>query len=57
VVAYLFWTVYGDKHKTKTVPDDLQHIIDHYHEAIVGNTKAIERLAILLEERTRRQSR
>jgi hypothetical protein len=55
VVAYLFWTVYGDKHKTKTVPDDLQRIIDNYHEAIVGNTRAIERLAILLEERTRRQ--
>jgi hypothetical protein len=36
--------------------ETLEKIIDSYHEAIVDNTKVTERLALLIEERTRRQT-
>jgi hypothetical protein len=36
---------------------ELVRINDRFHEAIVDSTRALERLAILLEERTRRQSK
>lgn len=55
VVAFLGWLVITDRGKARIVPPEYQHLLDNYHEAIIGNTRAIERLAILLEERTRRQ--
>lgn len=56
VIAFLVWLVLSEK-KKETVPPEYQAMINHYHEAIVENTRTIERLAVLIEERTRRQTR
>jgi predicted ATPase len=58
VMAFLGWLVIRDRMKDReAVPHEYKTLVDNYHEAIVDNTNAITRLAVLLEERTRRQSR
>lgn len=60
VVAFLGWFVLKDRNKSQSshsaLPEDYENIIDRYHEALIDNTRTIERLAVLLEERTRRQA-
>ncbi len=56
--ALLVWLVLRDRSGSgQIVPVQYQGLIDNYHESIVANTNALTRLAVLLEERTRRQSR
>jgi hypothetical protein len=52
--ALLVWLVLRDRDSRATVPHEYQKLIDQYHEAVVDVTKTIERLAVLIEERTRR---
>jgi hypothetical protein len=57
VAAIMFWRVYADTAKSritaKDVFDDLHDLVAAYHAAIVENTRVTERLATLIEERTR----
>jgi hypothetical protein len=39
----------------KDVLKEYKELLDSYHEAIVDNTKITERLALLIEDRTRQQ--
>lgn len=49
--AGLGWVVFRDKNRASP----FQKVVDSYHEAIVANTRAMERLATIIEERTRRR--
>lgn len=59
VAAVLGWRVFSEskdnKLSTKEVMAEYNDLIDSYHAAIVENTRVTERLAMLIEERTRRQ--
>ena len=59
VASILAWRVFADaasnRLSTKDVVENYQELMNSYHEAIVANTKVTERLALLIEERTRRQ--
>ena len=65
VMAFLGWLVLKDRLKGReTVPHEYQALIDRYNEALIDVTRAverlavpIERLAVLIEERTRAQSK
>jgi hypothetical protein len=57
VVAYLGWMVLSERKPRMNVPKEYQELMDNYHDAIVENTRAMERLSLLIEERTRRQLR
>jgi predicted ATPase len=58
VMAFLGWLVIRDRLRGReTIPHEYQMIIDRYNEALVDVTRSVERLAILIEERTRRQSK
>jgi hypothetical protein len=61
VVAFLGWFVLKDRkgqsQSHSALPDDYEHMIDRYHEALIDSTRTIERLAVLLEERTLRRER
>lgn len=61
VVAFLGWFVLKDRKSQgqshSALPDDYEHMIDRYHEALIDSTRTIERLAVLLEERTLRRER
>ncbi len=60
VVAFLGWFVLkerrGQSQNQSVRHDEYESIIDKYHEALIDNTRTIERLAVLFEERTRRQT-
>lgn len=53
VAGYLIWHVITDRKKADAA---YSSVVDEYHDAIVANTKAIERLSVLIDERTRFQS-
>jgi hypothetical protein len=40
----------------KDVLDDFHNLVSAYHAALVANTRVTERLAVLIEERTRARS-
>jgi hypothetical protein len=54
--ALLVWLVLRDRDSrtTTVVSPEYSQLIHQYHEAVVDVTKTIERLAVLIEERTRR---
>jgi hypothetical protein len=55
--ALLVWLVLRDRDgRATTVSPEYSQLINQYHEAVVDVTKTIERLAVLIEERTRRQA-
>lgn len=54
VAGALLWFVLTDRKKPDGTIQAYQDIIEGYHEAIVENTRAIEKLSTLIEERTRR---
>lgn len=56
LAAYLVWYVLSERKKPNETIAAYQNVLNDYHTALVANTKAIERLAIIIEERTRRQS-
>ena len=56
VVAFLGWIVLSDRKNKGTIPHEYQIIIGQQREALVDVTRAVERLAVLIEERTRRQA-
>ena len=60
VALALGWRVYNDTAGDRLRPVDVlkkyDEVLDAYHAAIVENTKVTERLAMLIEERTRRQT-
>lgn len=53
LAAYLIWHVLSDR---KKVDAAYSGILENYHEALMANTKAVERLSVLIDERTRIQS-
>lgn len=57
VAAGLGWMVLRERKKPGHVQYEkaLEKVSDSYHEAIVANTRAMERLATIIEERTRRR--
>jgi hypothetical protein len=59
VACFLGWVVFYERKKPEARLDVYearqQKILDDYHDAIVAVTRAIEHLAVLIEERTRRQ--
>ena len=48
VAAALLWPIFRKTDTTKS-------LADAYHESIMANTKVLERLATLIDERTRRR--
>lgn len=52
VAAGLGWMVFQDR-KKKDHP--YEKILESYYEVIIANTRAMERLATIIEERTRRR--
>lgn len=59
VVAFLGWFVLSRKGSSQNNQDHnavTADLLDKYHEVLVDNTRTLERLATLLEERTRRQA-
>lgn len=56
MVGFMVWLVLNERKGKGAVPHEYQLLIEHYHEAVVDVTKTIERLAVLIEERTRRHS-
>lgn len=57
VVAFMWWMMMKERQGKSELPPGYQQIIDDYHEATLENTRVIQQLATLIEERTRRQSR
>jgi hypothetical protein len=65
IAAFLAWLVYLDKKKPegvniselKDLIHDYERVTDDYHEVAVHIARSLERLATLLDERTRRQYR
>jgi hypothetical protein len=55
VAAVLGWRLYFDTSKVLESARQFEKLIDAYHDAIVDNTKVTERLAMLIEERSRIQ--
>jgi hypothetical protein len=59
VALLVLWKVYADAAKDRLSARDIlkeyHDLVDSYHAAIVENTRVTERLALLIEERTRRQ--
>jgi hypothetical protein len=59
IAALLGWRVFADaasnRISSKDVLDDFRSLVDAYHAAVVDNTRVTERLALLIEERTRRR--
>ena len=49
--AALFWMVILERRKV----GPFQKIADAYHQSMIENTRALERLATIIEERTRRR--
>jgi hypothetical protein len=47
----------ADKITNKDVLDDFHDLVSAYHIAVTANTKVTERLAVLIEERTRDRTR
>lgn len=57
LAGYLLWHVLGEKRKPNDqVIKAYQDVLDEYHVALVASTRAMEHLATLIEERTRKQS-
>jgi hypothetical protein len=61
VASFLAWRVLSEsasnRISSKDVLDDYHELLRAYHLAMVENTKVTERLAMLIEERTKRQVR
>jgi hypothetical protein len=53
LAAYLIYHVLSDRKKADGAYSD---VVKEYHDCILENTKAIERLSTLIDERTRIQS-
>jgi hypothetical protein len=53
LAVYLIWHVLSDRKKADGAYSE---IVKEYHDCLVENTKAIERLSTLIDERTRIQS-
>lgn len=56
VAAVLGWRLWFDTTKVLAAEKAARDLIMAYHEAIVANTKVTERLAFLIEERSRIQA-
>ncbi len=63
IVAVAAWFLWKERHSTSEVVqpyhdfmNSYRELVDVCHDAIKENTKIIERLTILIEERTRRQN-
>lgn len=54
VAMVLGWKLWFDTSKVLAAQKKHEDLIMAYHEAVVDNTKVTERLALLIEERTRR---
>jgi hypothetical protein len=59
LAAFLLWHTFREKKQAD--PEEqmkiYQMVLNEYHLAVVQNTKVLERLATLIEERTARQER
>jgi hypothetical protein len=57
VALLVLWKVYADAAKDRLSSKDVlasyQNLVAAYHTAVVENAKVTERLALLIEERTR----
>jgi len=57
VAIFVLWKVYTDAAKDRLSAKDVlanyQGLVEAYHTAVVENAKVTERLALLIEERTR----
>jgi hypothetical protein len=56
VAVVLGWRLWFDTSKVLATDKALRDLIMEYHDVIVANTKVTERLAFLIEERSRIQS-
>ena len=54
VAIFLAWRVFTERDKPSDTFKAYKDICEDYHAAIVENTRVTERLALLIEERTRR---
>lgn len=57
VAAVLGWRLWFDTSKVLSTQKEYHALVDQCHIAIVYNTRVTERLAVLIEERTRIQQR
>lgn len=57
VAAVLGWRLWFDTSKVLSTQKEYHALVDQCHVAIVYNTRVTERLAVLIEERTRIQQR
>jgi hypothetical protein len=56
IVAFLLaLQAFREASANKLTVKDYKELINSYHDAIVDNTKVTERLALLIEDRTRQQ--
>ena len=55
IAGFLAWRVLTDANRPENVLKTYKDIIHDYHEAILENTRVTERLAMLIEERTRQR--
>jgi hypothetical protein len=55
VAALLGTRILRQSTADRLTPKDYKDLIKAYHDAIVDNTKVTERLALLIEDRTRQQ--